>query len=116
MAGRTQLNHAEIEALKARYPELPTDYFDYLLNVGWGFAESGWMIYSGPVSPATIFGSRFDGSSIVLLGDDTQGYCLGFERQLKRLGEISDSGNWRPFDTTKTFSDYTRDTAPDGPT
>src|SRR5262245_57275087 len=109
MADRTQLRLADLEALKADHPELPSEYFDYLLNVGSGVAESGRMIYSGPVEPTSIFGGRFQYSSVVLLGDDMQGYCFGFDKAARCLGEISESGIWQPWPATRSFSDYTRE-------
>ena len=109
MSERAQLSYDEIEVLRAEHPELPPEYFDYLLTVGWGMAESGRMIYSGPVVPTTIFGNRFKESSILLLGDDMQGYCFGFDKTAECLGEISDFGIWQPWPATKVFTDYTRD-------
>jgi hypothetical protein len=108
MSNRTTLATSEIAALKKQYPELPAEYFDYLLNVGWGEADSGRIIYSGPVTPASIFGDRYRNSTIILFGDDMQGYCFGFDMATKRLGEISDFGEWEPWETERSFYDYVR--------
>ncbi len=108
MSGRTRLNDAEMEALKAKYTDLPGDYFEYLRMVGWGEADSGRMIYSGPISPKDIYGERFRGSAIVLVGDDMQGCCFGFDRGAKRWGEISNRGTWEPGTEEETFGDYAR--------
>jgi len=103
------MSAAAVEAIKRSYPELPSEYFDYLLANGYGEADSGRMIYSGPILPTSVFGGRFKDSSIVLLGDDTHGFCLGFDKATRRLGEISDFGEWQPWSATRKFSDYTHD-------
>lgn len=103
MEDRTPVSKSEVDAIKAEFPELPEDYFEYLLAVGCGVAASGRMIYSGPVDPAGIYGARFQGSRIVLLGDDMQGYCLGFDREACCLGEVSDFGEWQPWPPEKRF-------------
>jgi hypothetical protein len=106
MAKKTRLSNSDTEALRARFPELPPDYLSYLSEVGWGEADSGRMIYSGPVAAASVFGARFEDSSIVLLGDDTMGYCLGFDRQSHCLGELSQMEGWQPWPVTRSFSSY----------
>lgn len=37
-----------------------------------------------------------------------QGYCFGFDRASKRLGEISDFGKWEPWPNERSFFDYVR--------
>ncbi len=106
MSTKKPLHKTAVEALQAEFPELPADYFAYIETVGWGEADSGRMIYSGPVAPASIYGDRFAKSHIILLGDDTQGYCFGFDRDAKRFGEISDSGDWEPWPDGRHFTDY----------
>lgn len=34
----------------------------------------------------------------MLLGDDMQGYCLGYDLHAQRFGEYSDVGEWAAFD------------------
>ncbi len=106
MSGKKRLHKAAVEALQAEFPELPADYFAYMETVGWGEAASGRVVYSGPVTPASIYGERFAKSHIILLGDDMQGYCFGFGRDSKRFGEISDSGDWEPWPGERHFKDY----------
>ena len=106
MSARKPLSKAQVEVIRAEFPELPDDYLVYVETVGWGEADSGRMIYSGPVSASSIYGERFAKSPIILLGDDMQGYCLGFDRDTKRLGEISDSGDWEPWSGQRVFADY----------
>ena len=108
MSTRTPLSRTQVESLRAECPWLPTEYFVYIETVGWGEADSGRMVYSGPVVPSSIYGARFAKSRIVLLGDDMQGYCFGFDPDSKRLGEISDSGEWQPWPEQRSFTDYVR--------
>jgi hypothetical protein len=106
MSRRTPLTEEEVADLQSHHPALPAGYLRYLREVGWGEAESGRMIYSGPVSPRDIYGSRCEGSQILLVGDDTQGYCFGFDRVAGRWGEFDASGNWTPWREDRPFSDY----------
>lgn len=87
-----------------RHPELPADYLAYLRDVGWGIAPSGHMIYSGPISPDEVYPQLADETNRVLIGDDMQGYCLGYDFTAKRYGEYSDVGDWSSFDDTFDLS------------
>ena len=95
MSDRTVLEDSEIKELKSKHPTLPEEYFEYLRSVGWGDAESGNMIYSGPITPQNIFGDGFEGPELLVLGDDYNGYCFAFDPVAERFGEISDFGEWR---------------------
>lgn len=97
-----------LDSLRAEYPELPADYFSYLMSVGHGEAPSGRMIYSGPIDPSDVYGERLKNSRIVLLGDDMMGYCLGFDRDSRRLGEVSPRGEWESWPPERTFTSYTK--------
>ena len=99
----TPLSNEEVNKLKRVFPHLPADYWRYLLQFGPGEAPGGWMIYSGPVPPQDIYGDECALESMVIVGDDTQGYCLGFELNEGRLGEVSDSGEWEPWGSGDTF-------------
>lgn len=103
------LSPIEVATIKAEHPELPSEYLDYLLTCGYGETDSGRRIYSGPVKPESIYGQRFADSSIVLIGDDMQGYCFGFDKASRCFGEISDFGDWQPWPATRMFSDYVTD-------
>ncbi len=109
MSRRSPLSDTQVAAVRSSYPGLPEEYLRYLRKIGWGQAKSGRVIYQGPVSPEDIYGTRFRDSSIMLLGDDTQGYCLGFDRSASRLGEMSNSGVWEPWPDGESFADYVGD-------
>jgi hypothetical protein len=88
----------EVEALAAEHPRLPAVYFGYLRDVGWGASPSGHMVYSGPISPDEIYPQLPCEKTRVLLADDTQGYCLGYDIESQQFGEYSDAGEWSSFD------------------
>ena len=96
----------EIGKIKSKFKELPSEYVDYLSGVGAGECASGRMIYSGPISPDKIFPDRKFKNGIVLLGDDFQGNCLGYDLESKCYGEVIDSGDWEPWNPNETFLDY----------
>ena len=74
-----RLSDTEILNLRSTVPGLPEDYLQFLETVGFGGLE-GIQIYSGPVSPSSLYGNfKGDPSSIILFGDDMQGYCFGFD-------------------------------------
>ena len=106
MKERTKLNQTEIWNIQREFPSLPMDYYRYMMDVGWGESDSGHMIYSGPTSAKEIYGSTSSLESIVLLGDDFQGYCFGFDIVSKVYGEVSPKGEWQPSTTAENFSAY----------
>jgi hypothetical protein len=101
-----RLTNSEIDCLLAKYPELPVDYVGYLREVGWGDAPSGHMIYSGPISPTGVYPQLSGESNCVLIGDDRQGYCVGYDFGLKRFGELSPTGVWSSFPESFSLREY----------
>ena len=106
---RTVLTTSEIERLVARYPGLPADYLAYLRDVGWGTAPNGHMIYSGPISPDEVYPQLSGEANRILIGDDMQGYCLGYDFAARRYGEYSDFGDWSSFDEDFNLSTHLAD-------
>ena len=102
----TRLTHHTIGELKQKYPFLPNDYLDYMLTVGWGESDSGRVIYEGPIDSAEVYGPRDDLSSIILLGDDFQGYCFGYDSDAKCYGEVGDDGTWEPWPSFEGIAHY----------
>jgi hypothetical protein len=111
MANRTILTTSEIERLVAQHPRLPEDYLAYLRDVGWGVAPNGHMVYSGPVSPNSIYSRLPVNSNRVLIGDDLQGYCLGYDFASQRYGEYSDFGEWSSLPEDFNFATHLADDA-----
>lgn len=79
----TALDASEAEVLRSDYPGIPEDYVDFLQSVGFGALEDEtFSIYSGPVPPGDIYDAVAAAGleSVVLFGDDFQGYSFGFAR------------------------------------
>lgn len=91
----TKLSETQLGELAAANPRLPVEYFNYLRDIGWGKAASGRMVYSGPIPPQDIYGATFSRTDIVLLGDDFQGYCLGYDLTTDTYGEVTPDGIWQ---------------------
>ena len=102
----TTLPEAELMALASAYPDLPSEYFAYLRNVGSGEAASGRMIYGGPVPAQDIYGTSFVRTDIVLLGDDLAGFCFGYDLINSIYGEVSPNGIWQPWPVNQGFEHY----------
>ena len=90
----TPLPSDQVAQLRDKYPELPEDYWRYLEGVGHGESPGGWIIYSGPIAPEEVYGESCSLDAVVLLGDDLQGFCLAFDCKARRLGEVTDAGDW----------------------
>jgi hypothetical protein len=91
-----RLTNLEIEKLLDEFPSLPLQYLDFLKSVGYGDLEE-LRLYSGPVRPSDIY-SKPQGelSSIILFGDDFQGYCFGFDTSKDySVVEVDPRGNPR---------------------
>jgi hypothetical protein len=73
------ISSANAAKLAEEYPGLPEDYLEILTTLGYG-ALGILQLYSGPVRPRTIYPNSVDALyTILLVGDDTQGYCFGFD-------------------------------------
>jgi hypothetical protein len=101
-----QVSAEKIAALQSRYPALPPIYCEYLRTVGWGETQSGRMVYEDPIAPNDVYGPSCALSSVVLLGDDFQGYCLAYNLDTKRFGEVTPTGKWEEWPSGHTFQSY----------
>ena len=109
MGAPTRLSQTEVYSLTAEFPDLPADYLAYLVDIGWGESASGNMIYSGPIFPDEIFGTEINLehlNNVVLLGDDFQGSCLGFNLVTKQYGEVVDDRTWEPWPPNHGIAEY----------
>lgn len=102
----TRLDTETIRNLRIHFPSLRDDYFDYLSRIGWGETESGRIIYSGPVEYDEIYGHVDGLFSILLLGDDFQGYCFGCNQENGCYGEASDDGTWESWPDDHGITHY----------
>ena len=105
---------AELARLRELYPGLPEDYLDFLSDVGFGLIGAGaYMIYDGLLAPDEIYDPESAASlgTILLFGDDLQGYCAGFYPE----------HDWAVFEVeptdvsvnmvAKTFEEFIKETA-----
>ena len=102
----TCLTSDQMAELRQRHPKLPSDYFAHMERFGWGKLINGCMLYSGPIHPNEVYGDSMSGSPILVLGDDTCGYCFGYDPDARTYGELSPDGNWEPWDASCGFSNY----------
>jgi hypothetical protein len=102
----TKVSPGEIAKLSLEFPNIPHEYFEYLRHIGWGECASGRMIYSGPVSPKEVYGKEFNQGHIILLGDDFQGYCFGYNIEDSTYGELDPLGNWEPWSSIDGLRSY----------
>lgn len=79
-----------IAALRQEYPGLPTDFADFLTEIGAGsFAGNRYQLYDGLVGPDDVYGAVEDGfETLALFGDDLQGFNDGFDTQDWQVVEV----------------------------
>ena len=106
MSSRTTLTDSKIDELAREYPGLPDEYLEYLRSTGWGTAPSGRAIYRSPLMPEKVYGEKYSGRRVVLLGDDFQGFCLAYDLKDSQFGELTDAGEWQPWPSSETFVGY----------
>jgi hypothetical protein len=89
----SRLSGSDIDALRAEQPNLPGAYLEFLGEVGFGDL-GGLCLYSDPTSAGSVYSPLPDHlRSILLIGDDMQGYCFGFDTgDGFRLVEITPTG------------------------
>ena len=89
------IGEGEINAIKKDNPGLPSDYTDFLSEIGHG--DLGVLIvYDAPMAPSEVYphASADALNGIVLFGDDMQGYCYGFDlNDAGRVVELDPAGS-----------------------
>ncbi|MDP4181552.1 MAG: hypothetical protein Q8942_10705 [Bacillota bacterium] len=74
----------EIDELIMKHPGVPTDYIEFLEEIGYGdIGEEYFMLYGSLVDAEVIYGkSKCDGlKDIVFLGDYYNGHSIGFSKK-----------------------------------
>ena len=100
----TPIPKGECDSIRDQHAGIPDDYLSFLTEIGWGELET-LQLFSGPVPASEIYGSKDQLSHVILIGDDYQGYCFGYETvPVFALVEVSPSGDLRNLD--KSFFDF----------
>lgn len=84
--GLAVADDSSLNAIRAAQKNVPTDYLEFLQKFGSGEIESaGFMLYNGLLDASDIFDEEaatlFEG--VIILGDDMQGRCVGFDKNNK---------------------------------
>lgn len=91
----TVISEADALRLKEKYPTLPNQYLAFLTEIGHGNLGRV-QIYPAPVDPVQIYSEarRAVLKDIVIIGDDMQGFCYGFDlKDPSRIVEIDPRGS-----------------------
>ena len=88
--GLTPVSGTRMAALREQYPGIPTDFIDFLVEVGAGSLDGGrYQLYDGLVGPDDIYGVVEDGlETVALFGDDLQGFNTGFDSRDWQVIEV----------------------------
>ncbi len=109
----SNLEHLSPEAvlqLRNEHPAVPDDFLDFLSEIGAGELGDGvLMIYNGLVQPQDVYGPDAAESlkEYLLLGDDMQGYCIGFRTADWNIVEIAP--DWSTDSLGGSFERFIRD-------
>lgn len=120
---RTRLSKAEAEELGSRFPGIPTEYLEYLRQIGWGanIRECQFKVYAEPMLAADFIGEDAaecygpERGRVLCFGDNYSGDFSGFlPSENWAVVELwhDDGTLWR---TKKTFGEYIRECMLMGP-
>ena len=74
-----QIPSGKIELIKEKFPGIPDEYLALLGEIGAGDLDI-FNLYSGPIPAGNFFKEREEAlEGIILIGDDFQGYKMGFD-------------------------------------
>lgn len=98
VASLTKVPAEKVQLLRDKHPGIPGTYLRFLELAGFGNLGSI-SLYSGPVNAVEVYTSASGRlMDILLIGDDLQGYCFGFDpTDSWRIVEVSPLGE---IDTT----------------
>lgn len=106
-----QISADVIGKLKQSQPKLPEDFLSFLSEIGSGeIGQSAYIIYNGFLEPDEIYDEETaeDLESILIFGDDMQGYCSGFDTSNNWVVVEIDPTDMSYEQTHATFSDFIR--------
>lgn len=99
------------DQLQSTHPGLPEDFLEFLSEIGAGEIGDGvFMLYNGLVQPVDIYGPEASEPlrSVLLFGDDMQGYCVGYTISDWKVWEINPL-DWSLSPLADTFEQFIRD-------
>jgi hypothetical protein len=109
LASLTSHTPTETARISAQFPGVPDDYLQFLQRLGSGEIGVGkYTLYGGLVPPEEIYGELPpELEHLVLLGDDMQGYCAGFDTRTWQVVEV-DPTTMEPNPVADTFEKFIR--------
>lgn len=87
--GLVPVPDVRIAALRSAYPDMPADFVDFLAEIGAGsLGDDRYQLYDGLVGPDDILAIGDGFETLVLFGDDLQGFSDGFDTRDWRVVEV----------------------------
>jgi len=96
----------DVASIRSAYSGIPEDYLEFLGTLGFGNLRN-LFLYSGP-SPGSELYKNDALKDIILIGDDGQGYCFGFDSKAAyQLVEVDPRGSVEPIEA-RSFAELIR--------
>jgi len=107
----TPLTRKKAQELRAKHPDLPTDYLHFLVNIGYGrIGKMRFSVYSGLCEARSIYDEETASklADVLLIGDDFGGYCVGYKKKDDAwvFGGVDESGKFRPIKSVDSFTSF----------
>ncbi|MEZ6128796.1 MAG: hypothetical protein R3C59_08950 [Planctomycetaceae bacterium] len=93
------LSDEQVSAILAAYPDVPEDYLAYLVEIGWGAIAMSFVIYNGPKSFSDVYLRSDAPDTVVLIGDNMAGKCMGYDTSTWDIVEVLPGGVVQPLNT-----------------
>lgn len=93
----TKVPANELQSVRSNHAGIPEEYLRFLEVAGYGNLGDI-QLYEGPTKSGTVYPNASGRLvNILLIGDDFQGYCIGFDRTDRwRIVEVSPRGEIEP--------------------
>lgn len=110
LANLSPISKDSSDQLRSTHLVLPEDFLEFLSVIGAGEIGDGiFMLYNGLVRPEEIYGLGASEPlrSVLLFGDDMQGYCVGYTTLDWKIWEINPL-DWSLVPVADTFEQFIR--------